>query len=633
MPRRANWRNAVAFAHDVAATAVAWCLAYLFRLNFELEEPFASTMVTTLAWVIPLQAPLFLALGMYRGLWRYASFHDLRRILFAAGLGAMGIALVILLFRIPWVPRSVLLLYPILLAALMGGNRIAYRAWKEGHLSRLGSGDGRRVVVLGAGAAAASLLSNLGRSAEWNFVGLLDDDPAKLRREIHGVPVLGSLGDLPTIAAANEVELAIIAMPKAAHSVRRRAVDLCSRAGVPAMTVPSYEDLVSGNVTVSQLRRVELDDLLGRNPVTLDSDGLSSWLRDRVVLVSGAGGSIGSELCRQILKFAPARLVALETNELALYNLEQELGSLGGKTKLEYVICDVKNAQRLANILAQFRPSAIFHAAAYKHVPLMEDENAWEAVQNNTLGTWRVADAAIRHGVEKVVIVSTDKAVNPTSVMGASKRLGELLCQALSTAGTRFVTVRFGNVLGSTGSVIPKFRKQITAGGPVTVTHPEIRRYFMSIPEAAQLVLQAGLMGQGGEIMVLDMGEPVKIVDLARDLIRLSGLSEDDVKIEFTGLRPGEKLFEELLADDERTLPTPHPKLRIMKADAPPSVAWVADTVRWLETPGIPPADAVRAGLAARIPEYQPARNDPSSEPQAASTSPTSMSATSRLAG
>jgi FlaA1/EpsC-like NDP-sugar epimerase len=633
MRRRANWRNAIAFAHDLAATAVAWCLAYLFRLNFELEQPFAAAMLSNLTWVVPLQAPLFLALGMYRGLWRYASFHDLRRIVLAAGLGAMAIALVILLFRIPWVPRSVLLLYPILLAAIMGGSRIAYRAWKEGHLSRIASDEGRRVVVLGAGAAAANLLSSLGRNPEWNFVGLLDDDLAKLRREIHGVPVLGSLTDLPAIAAAREVELAIIAMPRASHSVRRRAVDLCREAGIAAMTVPSYEDLVSGKVTVSQLRRVELDDLLGRDPVTLDSAGLNAWLHDRVVLVTGAGGSIGSELCRQILRFAPKRLVALEASELALYGLEQELGAHAGETQLTYVIGDVKNARRIDEMLAQHRPSAIFHAAAYKHVPLMEDDNAWEAVQNNTLGTWRVAEAAVRHGVEKVVIVSTDKAVNPTSVMGASKRLAELVCQGLSTPKTRFVAVRFGNVLGSTGSVIPKFRKQIAAGGPVTVTHPEIRRFFMSIPEAAQLVLQAGLMGRGGEIFVLDMGEPVKIVDLARDLIRLSGLSEDDVKIVFTGLRPGEKLYEELLADDESTLPTPHPKLRIMRADAPPGVAWVAETVRWLETPGTPTADAVRAGLAARIPEYQPARIDSASASQAASASSTPMSATSGLAG
>jgi FlaA1/EpsC-like NDP-sugar epimerase len=385
------------------------------------------------------------------------------------------------------------------------------------------------------------------------------------------------------------------------------------------MTVPSYEDLVSGKVTVSQLRRIELDDLLGRDPVTLDSAGLNAWLQGRLVLVTGAGGSIGSELCRQILKFAPQRLVALEANELALYTLEQELGERAGATELAYVIGDVKNARRMDEVIAEHRPSAIFHAAAYKHVPLMENENAWEAVQNNALGTWRVADAAVRHRVEKVVMVSTDKAVNPTNVMGASKRLAELLCQALSTDRTRFVMVRFGNVLGSTGSVIPKFRRQIAAGGPVTVTHPEIRRFFMSIPEAAQLVLQAGLMGKGGEILVLDMGEPVKIVDLARDLIRLSGLTEGDVRIVFTGLRPGEKLYEELLADDETSLPTPHPKLRVMKADATPGLAWVAETVRWLETPHTLAAEEVRAGLAARIPEYQTAVSRPLSESKAAS--------------
>jgi FlaA1/EpsC-like NDP-sugar epimerase len=607
---RANWRNVVAFLHDVGAAAAAWWLAYQFRFNFEIEPPFLGAMAANLAWIVPAQAAIFLWLGMYRGLWRYASLIDLRRILAAALLGAMVIAVGVVLLQRPHVPRSVLVLYPLLLAMMMGGSRLAYRAWKEGHLSRVGGG-GRRVLVLGAGAAAANLLKNLGRSPDLHFVGLLDDDPAKRNREIQGVKVLGTLADLPAVAADNAAELAVIAMPRASHAVRRRALELCHRAGLAAMTVPSYEDLVTGKVTISQLRRVELDDLLGRDPVTLDSAGLSAWLQGRVVLVTGAGGSIGAELCRQILRFAPRRLVALEASELALYNLEQELGARCGAAELAYLIGDVKNARRVDAVLAQHRPSAIFHAAAYKHVPLMEAENAWEAVQNNALGTWRVADAAIRHRVEKVVLVSTDKAVNPTSVMGASKRLAEQLCQALSSERTRFVTVRFGNVLGSTGSVIPKFRRQIAAGGPVTVTHPEIKRYFMSISEAAQLVLQAGLMGAGGEIFVLDMGEPVKIVDLARDLIRLSGLSEDEIRIEFTGLRPGEKLFEELLADDERTLPTPHPKLRVMRADAPAGSAWLAETVRWLEMSAALAADAVRAGLAARIPEYRPAGVQP----------------------
>jgi len=606
MRPRINWRNGVAFLHDLLAAAAAWCLAYLFRLNFELEEPFAAAMVSNLVWVVPLQGAIFLWARMYRGLWRYASLPDLRRILVAAGFGALAIAMVIVIFRLPGVPRSVLLLYPILLAMIMGGSRVAYRAWKEGHLRRLASGEGKRVLILGAGDAAANLLKNLGRSPEWNFLGLLDDDPKKRGRDLQGVKVIGTLADLAEIAEREHAELAVIAMPDESHAVRRRAVELCQQAKLPAMTVPSYEDLVAGKVTVSQLRRVELDDLLGRDPVQLDSQGLGEWLRGRAVLVTGAGGSIGAELCRQIMRFGPARLIALDSSELALYQLEQELGAERGGTRLAYVIGDVKNAARLDEVLRAGRPSVIFHAAAYKHVPLMEEENAWEAVQNNTLGSWRVADAAMRHGVEKFVLVSTDKAVNPTNVMGAAKRLAELLCQGLAGGRTRFVAVRFGNVLGSTGSVIPKFRRQIAAGGPVTVTHPEIRRYFMSIPEAAQLVAQAGLMGQGGEIFVLDMGEPVKIVDLARHLIRLSGLTEDDIKIVFTGLRPGEKLYEELLADDERTLATPHPKLRIMKAQAPPDRAWVAETVRWLEGESGLAAAEVRAGLAARIPEYQP---------------------------
>jgi len=612
--RVSNWRSVVAMVHDLVAAGAAWVLGYLLRLNFELYYPYSEAVWRDLAWIVPLQGVIFWRLGMYRGLWRYASLPDLRRILIAVGLGAMSIALVIALFRVADVPRSVIVLYPILLAMMMGGTRVAYRAWKEGHLSRLPAAEAKRVVVLGAGAAAASLLKGVGRSPEWHFVGLLDDDPKKLRREMQGLRVLGPLDRLPAVAADHGVELAIIAMPGASHRARRRALELCREAGVAALTVPSYADLVSGKVTVSQLRPIELDDLLGRDPVALDTDGLAEWLRGRTVLVTGAGGSIGAELTRQVLRFEPACLVALEASELALYTLEQELGGERDGTRIAYVIGDVKNRHRLTDVFATYRPAAVFHAAAYKHVPLMEEANAWEAVQNNALGTWRVAQAALAHGVEKFVLVSTDKAVNPTNVMGASKRLAEMLCRGLSNGGTRFVAVRFGNVLGSTGSVIPKFHKQIADGGPVTVTHPEIRRYFMSIPEAAQLVLQAGLMGQGGEIFVLDMGEPVKIVDLARDLIRLSGFTEDDIRIEFTGLRPGEKLYEELLANDETTAPTPHPKLRVMKADARPTKAFLDDVAAWLEQDASVPDAEVRAGLASRVPEYQPAR-DPSRVP------------------
>jgi FlaA1/EpsC-like NDP-sugar epimerase len=338
--------------------------------------------------------------------------------------------------------------------------------------------------------------------------------------------------------------------------------------------------------------------------VKLDADGLHAWLNDRVVLITGAGGSIGSELCRQIARFGPRQLVLFELNELALYSMEQELAISHSDVPFVTVIGDVKDAARVAYVLDHYRPSAIFHAAAYKHVPLMEDENAWQAVLNNVNGTLVLARAALARNVESFVFISTDKAVNPTSVMGATKRLAEMTCQALQEpSGTRFVMVRFGNVLGSSGSVIPKFREQIASGGPVTVTHPDVTRYFMSIPEAVQLVMQAGLMGQGGEIFVLDMGQPVRIVDLARELIRLSGFSQDEIEIVYTGLRRGEKLYEEPLASDENLLPTPHPKLWIARARGKDG-AWLAELESWLQSRDTPHNEMVRRRLRDWVPEY-----------------------------
>ena len=605
-------RSLSAFAHDVLAAAAAWCLAYLFRFNFDIPESYFAAMLTTAVWIVPVQAMIFLGLGLYRGLWRYASLPDLNRILLAVALGAIATPLVLFMLGLSaGVPRSVILLAPILLLLLMGGSRFTYRAWKEHRLYGLANHESKQVLVLGAGDAAVGLVKELARSHDWRAVGLLDDDPAKLGTQLHGIRVLGAIGDLPQWAQQLNVEHAIIAMPSATHGDRRRALEVCSAAGIKAMTVPSYDDLISGKITVSQIRNVELDDLLGRDPVVLDNAGLHGLLSGKAVLVTGAGGSIGSELCRQIAKFRPQRLILFELNEFALYQIEQEFRSDFPEMPMVFAIGDVKDPARLAQVFAQFHPAVVFHAAAYKHVPLMEQENSWQAVLNNVMGTRMLAQAAIEHGTEKLVLISTDKAVNPTNVMGASKRLAEMVCQALQqVSATRFVMVRFGNVLGSAGSVIPKFREQIAKGGPVTVTHPEITRYFMSIPEAAQLVLQAALMGgekDGGEIFVLDMGEPVKIADLAKDMIRLSGLGEEDIKIAYTGLRPGEKLYEELLADDESTLPTPHAKLRIAQARLV-DAQWLTELMAWLNQHPVLDDDAAKQGLAKWVPEYSGAK-------------------------
>ncbi|MDQ8164726.1 MAG: nucleoside-diphosphate sugar epimerase/dehydratase [Gemmatimonadota bacterium] len=604
-----NTRSLTASLHDLCAAALAWAAAYAVRFNFDIPPNFVDAMLRNLLWIIPLQALIFHRFGLYKGIWRFASIPDLRRIALAAGAVGLAIpALLLMLQRLSDVPRSVLVMHPLLLVLIMGGSRFLYRAWKDGHLISPRQFDAEPVIVIGAGAAGAALLRDLAGNPRWRVVGLVDDDPAKFRLQLQGVSVLGHLDDVARIAATYQVQTVIVAMPSASPSTRRRAVKLVIDAGLKVLTVPALSDVLSGRVTADAVRQVELEDLLGREQVLIDDAELREQLAGRTVLVTGAGGSIGSELCRQIVHFGPRQLVFLEQSEFALYSIEREFAG----RPVTCVIGDVKDFARMDAVFAEHRPEVVFHAAAYKHVPLMEGANAWEAVRNNVLGTLTVARAAAAAGVGEFVLISTDKAVNPTNVMGASKRLAEVVCHAVQVENptTRFVMVRFGNVLGSSGSVIPLFREQIARGGPVTVTHPEIIRYFMLIPEAAQLVMQAGLLAardaEGGRVFVLDMGEPVKIVDLARDMIRLSGFGEDDIKIEFTGLRPGEKLFEELLADGETTLPTPHPKLRIARPTAAPPPQWLADIEAWLEQAWREEAE-VKAGLRRWVPEYRPA--------------------------
>ena len=604
---KASWLSFSAFIFDVASTAAAWLIAYVLRFNANVPAEFWEGALKALAWVLPIYAAMFRIFGLYRGMWVFASLPDLVRISKAVASGGLIVMVAAVMVQpLPIVPRSVLVICPLMLLLMMGGSRAAYRAFKEFYLYGGLIGQGRPVIVLGAGSAGANLARELSRSGEWRLVGLLDDDTAKQGREIYGHKILGPINDLPRWAAELKSDCAIIAIPSASVEARRRIATLCVRAGVKALMLPSLVELSQGQGFLSQVRNIDLEDLLGREAVNIDTDHVEALLRDRVVMVTGAGGSIGSELCRQILRFSPAELVALDQSEYAMYNLTEEMRERFPEQALVTIVGDVKDAMLIDHMMARHTPHIVFHAAAYKHVPMMEDLNTWQAIRNNVLGTYRVAQAAMKHGVKRFVLISTDKAVNPTNVMGASKRLAEMVCQSFQCESTRteFETVRFGNVLGSAGSVIPKFQQQIAKGGPVTVTHPEITRFFMTIPEASQLVLQASSMGKGGEIFILDMGEAVKIVNLARDLIRLCGFSEEQVQIVYTGLRPGEKLYEELLADDETTTRTLHPKLRIAKARTTPD-ALLEELLPWLTQRRIPSDDEVRRELRKWVPEYQ----------------------------
>lgn len=606
---KGNWLSFSAFVFDLCAVATSWLAAYVIRFNGSIPLDFREGALHSLLWILPVYGVMFRIFGLYRGMWVFASLPDMMRISKAVVAGAL-VAMVasVMIQPVPITPRSVLVVSPLLLFLTMGGARALYRAAKEFYLYGGLVGEGKPVFVIGAGTAGANLARELSRSGEWRLVGLLDDDVMKQGREIYGYKVLGSLNDLARWAETLKVEYAIIALPTASVEVQRRAATLCVRAGMKAMVLPSLTALLPGQGILSQVRQIDLEDLLGREAVTIDMPHVEALLGGRVVMVTGAGGSIGAELCRQILRFAPVQLVALDVSEYSMYRLTEEIRERFPGVLLVPIVGDTKDSLLLDQVIARYKPHIVFHAAAYKHVPLMEEVNSWQAIRNNVLGTYRVARAAIKHEVRHFVLISTDKAVNPTNVMGASKRLAEMACQALQQTSERtlFETVRFGNVLGSAGSVIPKFQQQIAKGGPVTVTHPEITRFFMTIPEATQLVLQASSMGNGGEIFILDMGQPVRIVDLARDLIRLYGFTEEQIRIEFTGLRPGEKLYEELLADDETTKRTPHPKLRIARARGVPENL-LDELLPWLMQHRVPGDDEVRRDLRRWVPEYQPA--------------------------
>ena len=567
LARLRPWREPLSLLVDAVVIAACWNITYLFRLGF---ERWISARPSYDGWVllgvVALYLVAFVAFKVPQSMWRFSGFGEVKRLTLACVLAGLAAAAVVMGLGLAKVPRAVLALHPVV--ALMGVCvvRIAYRMTYEHARSRIAGrhGEVRRAIILGAGEAARLLLAGLHQQG-WVALGLLDDDRSKHGARIGGVPVLGPLSALaqrPTWGTATHV---VIAMPAATRAQRKRALDLAAGTGLPVLTVPSADELRTGQTKVERLRDIEPEDLLGREPVQLDEAGIAQTLQGKTVLITGAGGSIGSELCRQVARFGPARLVLYELSEFNLYTIEQELTQTWPQLELVRLMGDVKDLAHLRATFARWQPQVVFHAAAFKHVPLMEEHNAAAALRNNTLGTYHAALAAAECGAERFVLISTDKAVNPTNVMGATKRAAEMVVSSLAAEhpGTRFMAVRFGNVLGSSGSVIPKFKEQIARGGPVTVTHPDIIRYFMTIPEAARLVLQAAAIGESGQVLVLDMGEPVKIVDLARDLIRLAGHTPDEIAIEFTGLRAGEKLFEELLADDDTSVPTLMARLRV----------------------------------------------------------------------
>jgi len=511
---------------------------------------------------------IFYMFGLYTSLWTYASIDELMQVFIAAAIGSVGSYPIGLLLHIP-LPRSVYIISFMLILLFVGGSRFSYRILRRAKRIIIPENDKVRVMIIGAGDAGSMVIREMQRHDGFSYmpVVVVDDDKAKHRAKIHGVPVKGDKSKIVELVEKYNVSEIIIAIPSASKQAKSEVIKICKQTKCKLKTLPGVYELINEEVSIKKIRSVSIEDILGREEVKLNNEEISSYINNDVILVTGGGGSIGSELCRQLARFQPKKLLILDIYENNAYDLQNELKYIyKDKLDFEVIIASVRDKARLREIFDKYKPSVVFHAAAHKHVPLME-ANPVEAIKNNVFGTLNVAQCADEFGVKKFVLISTDKAVNPTNVMGATKRFAEMIIQSLDKQSkTEFVAVRFGNVLGSNGSVIPLFNKQIAQGGPVTVTHPEITRFFMTIPEAAQLVIQAGAMARGGEIFVLDMGECVKIDDLARDVIRLSGYIPDvDIKIEYTGLRPGEKLYEELLLAEEGIMATKHEYIFIAK--------------------------------------------------------------------
>ena len=596
-----------AFLHDLLMIPVAWLGALWLRFNLDTIPPeYIDQALRVLPVVVVIQGATFLYFGLYRGVWRFASVPDLVRILQAVVVGVSLCAVaVFLMTRMTYIPRASFPLFAGLLVVFLGGPRLAYRWFRDRRPHRATS---KKALIVGAGRAGETLARSLlhDPSSEYRPIGFIDDDPDKKGRDVHGIRVFGHCEQTPEVAAGVGAEVVIIAIPSADSLQMRRIVESCERSHLPMRTIPRMADLVSGRAAPSELRAITIEDLLNRQPVQPDWPTIRDELTGRRILVTGGGGSIGSELCRQIARLDPSRLVIVDASEFNLHRIELDLRDAYPALSTSSVLADVCDTVAVERLFERHRPDVVFHAAAYKQVPMLEN-HVREAIRVNTLGTQTVARAAAAHAVDCFVLVSSDKAVNPVNAMGASKRLAEMVCRTVddASAATRFVAVRFGNVLDSAGSVVPLFREQIASGGPVTVTHQDMERYFMTIPEACQLIMASATLGKGGEVFVLDMGEPVRILYLAEQMIRLSGkVPGKDVAIEFVGLRPGEKISEELFHSTESAGRTRHEKIFLARSRAVEPAEFTAQLERLREACDAFDETALRSVLADLVPEY-----------------------------
>ena len=616
-----NKRSVVIFLLDIIMVAMAYVIAYLLRFDFHIPKEYHDDFINVFLVIILTKPIVFLLSNVYRNIWRYASIYDALEIFKSVTLASFFVFGVLLITRqTDDFSRVIFVLDWLVLMSFMLGSRLTWRFIREGSWSNA-KNCGPPTLIVGAGEAGSLLLKEIRKNGDSNFcvIGFVDDDPKKKGMKLHGITVLGETRNLKALIRSRNIKHVIIAMPSANRKGIRQIIDICRSANINVKTLPDISSLVDGSVSISQIKDVEIEDLLGRDQVELDHSVIGSYLTGKRVLVTGAAGSIGSEICRQVANFSPVKLMLLDQAETPLYEIEKELLANFPDQYVVPFLADIRNSSYMDYIFGEFGPEVVFHAAAYKHVPMVEFNPA-QAVLNNIFGTISLIEAAHRHNVQNFVMISTDKAVNPTNVMGTTKRVAELYVQGLSpNSATRFKTVRFGNVLGSNGSVIPLFKGQIAKGGPVTVTDREIIRYFMTIPEAAQLVLQAGSIDCGSDILLLDMGEPVRIVELAEELIRLSGLKPyKDIDIVFTGLRPGEKMYEELLIRGEGIVATPHKKIKMLTAIRSLGMVELRQELDTLHTAALENliGDMIDS-LKRLVPEFQPIYTEDDNPPKA----------------